>query len=643
VAKLKAYISKVWTRLKKITRDLWQIFLDLPIFTKITMMLMFCVTGYIIIGVYYVTVIKSISHDLDRIKTIQTCMFNVSQTLVSHIDVIRHDIKLFSAEKSSPVEREMAIKNANAHFERLCELITAIQNGHTGGCCEVPDLPTRPLSNLSSALTVSLKNALDNVNTHLKFIREYNTKETDDNDTEHTLILQHVAELEYNLHNIEQLSSNILETTTSYIQKTVETINNRTEWNSKIGILIISLVMLVLIAASYTWASLLVGPLRLMASSLESIKSSAMSNGSCQCVDKIPVIGKDEIGQVAEATNKLLLHMKNIFHFRRTIESDETASEVYRRLGQVFNRQIGLKIFVIYETRKSDEKMLPVYVEPPELESQLKEVDITCDKCRASRTGSFITSFQDEGICPIFSWPDALTHACIPMNVGGETLGVIQFLFPYVNNREREEAFKNAVMEAKFYLMEAMPVIKAKLLAQTLTENATKDPLTGLFNRRYLEMHLNSIVAQSKRMETTLGILMCDLDYFKQVNDQYGHDTGDMVLMQLAKLIKQQARESDLTIRFGGEEFLVLLVNCESGLAEKVAERIRKTVEEYQFHFPGGKFNKTISIGISEFPNDTDIIWEAIKFADVALYNAKEKGRNRIVRFTPEMWGMENF
>ena len=623
--------------------DAWHFYLDLPIFAKITMMLAFCLTGYIIIGVYYAGVIRSIRQNLNRINATQSCMFNTSRSIISHIDVMRHDMSVYASSGSTVLEQKASIENAANNYASLAALISGVLKGTMPGCTDSSGLRHPLPAKVDSAFAISMKNALGNLKNNIDFLNRYSAEDSRVEDQASKILLQHITEIKNNLRVIEELSSKIMEASAIYIQKAIEKINHKAEWNSQAGIMIMSLIMLILVISSYTWGTFLVGPLRIMARSLRNIKSSSVSSDGCPSIEKIPVTGGDEIGQVAEATNRLLEHMRNICHFRRTIESDETASDVYRRLGLVFKRKLGLKSFVIYETRNDSDKMLPVYVEPPDMEKELAELNITCEKCRASRTGSFITSFKDEGICPVFSWPDALTHACIPMNVGGEILGVIQFIFPFVNNPEREEAFKNAVMEAKFYLMEAMPVIKAKLLAQTLTENATRDPMTGLFNRRYLEMNLNPIVARAKRAGTSLGILMCDLDYFKQVNDQYGHDIGDMVLRQLAGIIKKHARESDLAIRFGGEEFLILLVDCESGFAERVAERIRAAVEQFVFHFPATEFSKTISVGISEFPADTDTIWEAIKYADVALYNAKENGRNRVERFTREMWKTKNF
>ena len=134
------------------------------------------------------------------------------------------------------------------------------------------------------------------------------------------------------------------------------------------------------------------------------------------------------------------------------------------------------------------------------------------------------------------------------------------------------------------------------------------------------------------------------MDFFKQVNDNYGHDIGDSVLKETSRVLRESVRESDIVIRFGGEEFLILLIDTEPDYGIQVAEKIRQKMENVKFKASKGEvFKKTISMGISEFPKDTDGFLQAIKFADVALYHAKDTGRNKCVRFTPDMWEEGNF
>jgi two-component system cell cycle response regulator len=131
---------------------------------------------------------------------------------------------------------------------------------------------------------------------------------------------------------------------------------------------------------------------------------------------------------------------------------------------------------------------------------------------------------------------------------------------------------------------------------------------------------------------------MCDMDFFKQVNDDHGHDIGDSVLKETSHILKNSVRESDVVIRFGGEEFLILLIDTEPDYGIKIAEKIRDNIQNNKFKSSkGGVLQKTISIGVSEFPNDTEGFWQAIKFADVALYNAKDTSRNKSERFNTDM------
>jgi diguanylate cyclase (GGDEF)-like protein len=162
--------------------------------------------------------------------------------------------------------------------------------------------------------------------------------------------------------------------------------------------------------------------------------------------------------------------------------------------------------------------------------------------------------------------------------------------------------------------------------------------MTGLNNRRYLEEYIETLLANVRRQQINLAIMMLDLDYFKMVNDTYGHDAGDTVLKALASVLKQSVRSSDMVIRYGGEEFLIVLQDTSGSDADQVAENIRATVEKIRVNIGGNVLQKTISIGLADYPKDSATFWQAIKFADVALYRAKQTGRNRVVRFTPEMW-----
>ncbi|MFO7729052.1 MAG: GGDEF domain-containing protein, partial [Desulfonatronovibrio sp.] len=127
-------------------------------------------------------------------------------------------------------------------------------------------------------------------------------------------------------------------------------------------------------------------------------------------------------------------------------------------------------------------------------------------------------------------------------------------------------------------------------------------------------------------------------------NDQYGHQAGDLMLKQVVSIIREGIRTSDMLIRYGGEEFLILLPQVEPNMSENVAEKIRARIEQYEFDLGEGQsIKKTISVGVAEFPRDADTMYKAIKYSDVALYEAKKAGRNNVLRFRPEMWTSEEY
>ena len=161
------------------------------------------------------------------------------------------------------------------------------------------------------------------------------------------------------------------------------------------------------------------------------------------------------------------------------------------------------------------------------------------------------------------------------------------------------------------------------------------DGLTGIDNRRHLEQQLDSMFAHAKRLNEPVSCVMCDLDRFKSVNDTYGHQAGDAVLKEFARILKNEAREKvDRVGRYGGEEFMLLLPGTVLDAAVTFAERVRREVEARTFTFDGGTLKRTASFGVSGWPHPRITDCEAlVRTADDALYVAKETGRNRVIRF----------
>lgn len=175
-------------------------------------------------------------------------------------------------------------------------------------------------------------------------------------------------------------------------------------------------------------------------------------------------------------------------------------------------------------------------------------------------------------------------------------------------------------------------LIQSYNLLNHLKEESTIDYLTGLYNTRSFDKLFNLMVRDSLEEDTKISILMLDIDFFKRVNDTYGHNVGDIVLKELGKLLSQVVRNIDIVARVGGEEFCIILRDCSKDKTLEIAERIRKTVEENSFVVAGGNILKiSISIGCAIYPDTTSDIKKLKETADKKLYQAKHTGRNKVV------------
>ncbi|MBC7857324.1 MAG: diguanylate cyclase [Burkholderiaceae bacterium] len=384
----------------------------------------------------------------------------------------------------------------------------------------------------------------------------------------------------------------------------------------------------------------------------------------------------DEIGQIAEEMNRLmsflhkglhaigdnvalLIHqkpskdrnlltntvdmvetLKNAAQYKKSIEEDESTEQIYDRLSHVLQNQFKVEHFSIYEVESAKNKIIPIMVDG-KAGDDCKWCDpqilVRPETCRVRRTGHLIDSIESPGICYAFQPHHDYVgygHICMPVIQSGVVGSIVQVIVP----PEQAERMEDIAPYISVYLREAAPVLETKRLMDTLRESTLQDAMTGLKNRRFLEEYVDTLIAAAQRHKTNISILMLDLDYFKMVNDTYGHDAGDAVLKALAKVLKQSVRASDIVIRYGGEEFLIILQESSGDAADKVAEKIRAAVEEMKVQLAGTTLQKTISIGIADYPNDSETFWQAVKYADVALYQAKDTGRNRCIRFTKEMW-----
>ncbi|MCL5292645.1 MAG: diguanylate cyclase [Actinobacteria bacterium] len=222
--------------------------------------------------------------------------------------------------------------------------------------------------------------------------------------------------------------------------------------------------------------------------------------------------------------------------------------------------------------------------------------------------------------------------AC-PLCVEGKIVGII-----YVDDFE-PRPWKEREISALSLLSTyaAVAIERAKLLEETRLLAITDD-LTSMYNHRYFVQRLSHEVNRAERYEQPLSLIMLDIDYFKNYNDRHGHIKGNEILKRVAHVIMRESREADIPVRYGGEEFAVILPQTTKKDAISLAERLREEIEKEDFPLsqtqPGGRL--TISLGIATYPTDASSPTELVEIADVALYQAKRLGKNRVCSYKSE-------
>ena len=333
-----------------------------------------------------------------------------------------------------------------------------------------------------------------------------------------------------------------------------------------------------------------------------------------------------------EAT-AIISELSDIYKFKKTIELDISKDIVFSRIIDILHIKYDIAHFALYEVNTVKMTRSLVYISQGE-SICYDDADKNCANCRAYRTKSDVVSTEFKDLCQAVN-ADGMEYLCIPYTINKDSGLVLSIT---TKSKDELNRINTQIPNIKNYFEAAKPVIESRILMDKLLDTSLRDAMTGLYNRRFLEEFIDKVMKQALREEETYSVMMLDVDFFKMVNDTYGHDVGDKVIVKIGKLLKDSIRESDLAIRYGGEEFVVMLHNADEEGTAKVAKEIHENFADIVFNVGMGEtMQKTLSIGISKFPNDGDTIWKCIKFADTALYKAKTTGRNKIVNYTPEM------
>jgi len=220
---------------------------------------------------------------------------------------------------------------------------------------------------------------------------------------------------------------------------------------------------------------------------------------------------------------------------------------------------------------------------------------------------------------------------CLPTSSADEMLGVLTLIDPIADINQSPQFDKDMELVAKEVVGQIGLAITNLRLKENLKNSSIVDVLTGLYNRRYLNETFTRELARASRAKLTVGVIMFDVDHFKNFNDNHGHEAGDLILKKVGAVLKSSCRVSDIACRYGGEEFVLILPEATLELTEIRAEEIRVLIQSITLTYGGNLLPPiTISAGISIFPDNGDDAESVLKKADDALYHAKNKGRNLI-------------
>jgi len=311
------------------------------------------------------------------------------------------------------------------------------------------------------------------------------------------------------------------------------------------------------------------------------------------------------------------------------LQSCQTLDEAYKVIEGAVQTALGSRSGALYITSPSRNivEVAATWGEDAGSDKTFRPED-----CWALRRGKphLVTDPQSPVRCAHVTHAPSSASLCLPLVAQGETLGI---LYLACSDASIGEAEREALVRQAIAVGERVSLAIANLnLREILRRQSIRDPLTGLFNRRYMEESLERELSRSSRTGEPMALLMFDIDHFKHFNDVFGHQAGDKVLRSFGEMLNSRTRGQDLACRYGGEEFAVILSGASMDAARLRAELLRADLAQMVVEQGGQPLDRvTVSIGIAAAPEHGQNAEEIIRAADRALYRAKSEGRDRII------------
>ena len=346
--------------------------------------------------------------------------------------------------------------------------------------------------------------------------------------------------------------------------------------------------------------------------------------------------------EVAGAEQKALVRSQEAFRLLNEmgnwLQACHTAAEAYDVIAnfskRLFPNESGA--WYIYNLSRNIIEAVAIWGNfPPRLSEQVLLPD-ACWALRRGQTYVVKDTRSHEVLCQHLGEPKPDSYLCVPMMAQGETLGILHLRHTnplQVSEAQSSDSPIESTRQLAMTVSEHVALALVNLtLKASLRNQAIRDPLTGMFNRRYMEETLERELARALRRNAPVGIVMLDIDHFKLFNDMFGHPAGDKILIELSRLIHEQFRGEDIPCRYGGEEFVLILPEASLDNVYRRAEQLREDAQHLSVQYNGQLLGTiTLSFGLASFPEHGRTGESILAAADVALYRAKAEGRNRLV------------